>query len=90
MYFCNDNSDQPICMYELGRNIIRMQNRFPYDWHSRIIISIEKGYKRERDVYIQSMLCAPVLPIDVYANPINHAKRIEKAVELLNLHNKEK
>ena len=21
MYFCNDNSDQPICMYELGRNI---------------------------------------------------------------------
>ena len=50
MYFCNDDSDQPICLYELGRNIIRMQNRFPSDWEKRIIISVEDGYKRKEDV----------------------------------------
>lgn len=54
MYFCNDNSDQPICMYELGRNILRMQNRFPSDWEKRIVISVENGYRRRVDVLIQT------------------------------------
>ena len=83
MYFCNDNSDQPICMYELGRNIVRMQNRFPYDWSNRIIISIEKGYKREEDVFVQTSLCAPSLIVDIYANPFKHAKRIKGAAAWL-------
>lgn len=56
MYFCNCNSDQPICMYELGRNIAKMQQRFPSDWHNRIVITIEKGYKRQADVEIQTKL----------------------------------
>lgn len=56
MYFCNDNSTQPICMYELGRNIVRMQNRFPFDWEKRIVISIEDGYIRTQDVLIQTHL----------------------------------
>jgi len=54
MYFDNSTtSDQPICMYELGRNIVRMQQRFPNDWEDRIIITVEPGYKREKDVEIQ-------------------------------------
>ena len=57
MYFCNDNSTQPICMYELGRNIVRMQNRFPSDWEKRIVISVEDGYIRKQDVLIQTQLC---------------------------------
>ena len=56
MYFSSGESDQPICMYELGRNIIRMQNRFPSDWENRIIISVEDGYKRKQDVLIQTSL----------------------------------
>lgn len=56
MYFTASESDQPICMYELGRNIIRMQNRFPNDWKDRIIISVEDGYKRRQDVLIQTDL----------------------------------
>ena len=40
IYFCESNSDQPICMYELGRNIVRMQNRFPSNWQDRIIIGV--------------------------------------------------
>lgn len=81
MYFCNDNSDQPICMYELGRNIVRMQNRFPNDWQSRIIISVEDGYKRKADVLIQTQLCAPALYVDEDANTENHARRIMQALE---------
>lgn len=54
MYFCADNSDQPICMYELGRNLVRMNEKFPGKF--RTIISVEKGYKRAADVKIQTEL----------------------------------
>ena len=54
MYFCNSESVQPICLYELGRNIVRMQQRFPLNWASRIIIGVEKGYSREDDVREQT------------------------------------
>lgn len=56
MYFCGGESDQPICMYELGRNIARMQMRDPLHWDDRIIISCEDGYKRGNDVNIQTSL----------------------------------
>ena len=81
MYFCDDNSDQPICMYELGRNIVRMQNRFPTDWEKRIIISVESGYKRKNDVIIQSGLAAPQIFVDGGANPKFHAYRIRDALQ---------
>lgn len=56
MYFCSGNSDQPICMYELGRNIVRMQMRFPAEWEDRIIIASEPHYRRVQDVIIQTVL----------------------------------
>ena len=56
MYFCSGESDQPICMYELGRNIIRMQTRFPSNWEQRIVVSSEYKYKRKTDVNIQVCL----------------------------------
>ena len=56
MYFCKGESDQPICMYELGRYISQMQIRFPIDWQKRIIISVEDEYKRKNDVLIQCEL----------------------------------
>lgn len=56
IYFSSGESVQPICMYELGRNIVKMQNRFPIDWKKRIVISVEDGYKREQDVIIQTGL----------------------------------
>lgn len=83
MYFCNDKSDQPICMYELGRNIVRMQNRFPSDWQNRIIISVEMGYRRAEDVLIQTELCAPCLFVDMVGSPEHHAQAIRKAVRKL-------
>lgn len=56
MYFCEGDSDQPICMYELGRYIAKMQSSFPIDWERRIIISVEQGYKRKQDVLVQTSL----------------------------------
>lgn len=56
MYFSSGDSDQPICMYELGRNILRIQTRFPTDWQDRIVISTEDGYRRKQDVLIQTGL----------------------------------
>ena len=56
MYFSSGISDQPICMYELGRNLVKMQVRFPIDWKNRIVISTENGYKRKKDVIIQTEL----------------------------------
>lgn len=80
MYFCNGESDQPICMYELGRNILRMQNRFPNDWEKRIVVSVESGYKRKQDVITQLSLCAKRLFVESNATPELHAQYIKQCV----------
>jgi hypothetical protein len=80
MYFCNDNSDQPICMYELGRNVLRMQNRFPSDWENRIVVSVEDGYSRSADVIMQLRLCATKLFVDNDATPEKHAGYIRASI----------
>ena len=57
MYFANTlESDQPICFYELGRNIERMKHRFPEDWFYRIVVTCELGFRRWKDVDIQTSL----------------------------------
>lgn len=56
MYFAGGESDQPICMYELGRNIERFKERFPNTWKDRIFITCDKSYKRLNDVLIQTRL----------------------------------
>lgn len=56
MFFDGSDSDQPICMYELGRNIERMKEKFPSSWMNRIIITCDKKYKRVFDVVTQSEL----------------------------------
>lgn len=84
MYFCESDSDQPICMYELGRYISEMQKRFPIDWKDRIIISVENGYKRINDVLVQSSLACGKLSINTGQPQVEvlrdlHIKRIIKA-----------
>ena len=61
MYFSDGDSDQPICMYELGRNIVRMQMKYPIDWQDRLIISTSYGYKRYPDVLIQTELACGII-----------------------------
>jgi hypothetical protein len=57
MYFdSTEKSDQPICFYELGRNIERMKQRFSKDWINRILISVDTNFRRYPDVIIQTLL----------------------------------
>lgn len=84
MYFCESDSDQPICMYELGRYISEMQKRFPIDWKDRVIISVEDGYKRKNDVLIQSRLACGTIFINTGQPQVDvlrdlHIKQIIKA-----------
>lgn len=83
MYFVNSDSVQPICMYELGRNLERMKNRFPDDWQKRIVIGIEDGYLRKQDVIIQSELALGGVYYRENSNPLLHADDIQKAVSQL-------
>ena len=56
MLFLDSESDQPICFYELGRNIERMKQRFPQSWDRRIVVSCDENFKRRQDVEIQTKL----------------------------------
>ena len=56
MFFTAGESDQPICLYELGRNLYKMMIRFPEDYPERIIITCDKNYKRAFDVKVQTIL----------------------------------
>lgn len=80
MWFSGGDSDQPICMYELGRNLQRMVYRFPTDYSHRILISYDSSYKRAQDVKIQTELAFKELeskPIVVEkADVVTYAKLI--------------
>lgn len=56
MYFAGGESDQPICMYELGRNLLRMRYEYPTTWKERIVITCNKDYKRLNDILTQVRL----------------------------------
>ena len=79
MYFCNSESVQPICMYELGRNIAKIENEYKITarWKQRIIVSVEDGYKRAQDVIIQCGLAG--IFVYEHATPETHAQAIAKA-----------
>lgn len=93
MYFTAGPSDQPICLYELGRNIKRMQDVFNEDFDKRIIISCDPGYKRAADVKIQTKLAfdhtdtqtGKSFTADIIdkADPLEHMYHIIRAYERL-------
>jgi len=56
MYFTGGDSDQPICLYELGRNLSQMMQEYTCDYDRRIVISVSKDYNRFEDVVIQTNL----------------------------------
>lgn len=83
MYFSKEGA-QPICFYELGRYIVRMQNRFPANWKDRIIISYEDGFPRWKDVEVQAALASGKQPCELRVyNAVDHAKKIIKAYEYM-------
>ena len=88
MYFAGGESDQPICMYELGRNIERMKQRFPKSWKDRIIITCDNSYRRVKDVIAQTILATDGLinvnVIDGAENSVHtHYKKIKEKLNYI-------
>lgn len=77
IYFVNSESDQPICMYELGRNICRMEEKH-YKGEDILnkIVTVEKGYKRAQDVDIQLGLTGASIEKNMDGNVESHAFEI--------------
>ena len=64
MFFCESESVQPICMYELGKQLT--YNDYEYDNAYKVLhtlIGVEEEYSRKDDVIIQSNLMG--YPVDV-------------------------
>ncbi|MCK9154607.1 MAG: nucleoside 2-deoxyribosyltransferase domain-containing protein [Paludibacteraceae bacterium] len=86
MYFASGESDQPICMYELGKHLER---RFANNDIDRVIISSEPDYKRFQDVQIQTRLVCPNM---IISNSLDeHIKQIISVIrwQLLLQNNKD-
>lgn len=76
MYFCNSESVQPICFYELGRNLATRKRGT-----GCFVISVEDGFSRGKDVSIQTALALGYPCVHFHATPEKHAKRIAKQYE---------
>ena len=86
MYFCSGISDQPICMYELGRHLHRISSKIGWSFADHAIITVEDGYKRYADVLIQSRLASQggiAVATGDHASPTEHARRIIAAYDRL-------
>ena len=76
MWFSNAPSDQPICMYELGRHLAR----FSFGCVDRVCIGVEDGYRRSQDVYVQTDLVLEDLPSDVDFERLVIANSLEQHI----------
>ena len=81
MWFCNAPSDQPICMYELGRNVATMYLEGAEEY---ICVGIEPGYKRECDVRKQLELALPDIETKIATTIEEHANNIILGARLWN------
>lgn len=82
MFFAaSETSVGPICLYELGRYVCRMQARFPTDWQLRIVVDIENGYLWENDVSEQLYWATGgQIWANTRATEYSHAEKIKWAV----------
>ena len=75
MWFSDSDSDQPICMYELGRNVALRKNNI-----NSIVIGVEEGYSRSQDVEIQMSLINKKISSRISNNLNQHAFNILGAI----------
>ena len=76
MFFCDGPSDQPICMYELGKFIEEMDLYSMYINSNDLLITCMSGYKRLEDVLIQTEIATydAIKPtvFDTYEEAVKH------------------
>lgn len=81
MYFCESESDQPICMYELGRNMSEISALHEEEITRYMCLSVENGYSRKQDVEIQTELalhfCDEIYDMDDITDFINEGDHDE-------------
>ena len=91
IFFSGGESLQPICMYELGRNLHRMKTKYEGNWYelaSRIVVTVEPECKRRSDVIIQTELAMDGYKgFAIYGNALWHASYIASAAKQV-YHNK--
>ena len=85
MWFSDADSDQPICMLELGKHLERRATRNQLDL---VVIGVEPGYRREQDVRIQSELVSMDVADRITDNLEDHAAEILAALEKVNTESK--
>lgn len=88
MYFAGGESDQPICMYELGRNLLRMRYEYPSTWKDRIVITCDSNYKRLNDVLVQTRLATDgIIKVNVVdgaeESVLTHADKIKETLRYI-------
>lgn len=83
MYFCGGESVQPISMYELGRNLVRMQQRFPSDWRHRIVITVDPKYEKFNDVVTQVHLATRGTFVFIGMVLEDHISNIQRGYKIL-------
>lgn len=81
MWFSSGESDQPICMYELGRHVALREAQ---DQVHLMAIGVDPGYRRARDVEIQVELATedPTFEVQIASTLAEHARNIGLAVLL--------
>lgn len=77
MWFCAGESDQPICMYELGS--VTARNKMVDCIADIIVVGIEPGYKREFDVKQQLSLVDSSYDDSITNNLYDHINNIIRA-----------
>lgn len=86
MFFCDGPSDQPICMYELGKMTSEISNGYNDDING-LIITCMSGYRRLEDVLMQTELATnnTIVPevFDAYEEAVKH-----HAIEILKKYHK--
>ena len=85
MWFSGGESERPICMYELGRHLVRFVE-LPRP--EIICLGVEPGYRREQDVRIQTELVLQEYPyleasINISGSLETHINNIAEAVREL-------
>ena len=79
----SEKSDQPICFYELGRNLLRMKEKFPDDWDKRIVITCNNDFRRFLDVVIQTELAVKSKVHVNIGDVYTHIYAIEETIKYL-------
>lgn len=85
MYFANtEKSDQPICFYELGRNVTRLVYEKGTEAKSHMVISYDENFRRKQDVMMQTTLATGgTIIVHETKTPQEHARYIIDAYEKL-------